>query len=67
MPMSECMDSRDNQGAEITRVSPELALVDPDLASRLQRWLPTRRPQRPPLPSLGVQRMNALAADADSA
>jgi len=38
---------------DISRVSPELALVDPELASRLRARVPRKLPgHRPPLPVL---------------
>jgi hypothetical protein len=50
------MTVRAAPGPEAARVSPELALVDPDLARRLRQWLPApRRPRRPPLPELGSE------------
>jgi hypothetical protein len=38
---------------DIARISPELALVDPELAHRVRRRIPRKVPgTRPPLPSL---------------
>jgi hypothetical protein len=38
---------------DLTRVSPELALIDPELARRLRHRVPRKRPgHRPPLPVL---------------
>jgi hypothetical protein len=38
----------------LARITPELALVDPDLARRTRRWLPTSGARRTlPLPVLG--------------
>jgi hypothetical protein len=38
---------------DIVRISPELALVDPELAYRVRRRIPRKVPgMRPPLPSL---------------
>ena len=38
---------------DITRISPELALVDPELARRVRHRVPQKRlGQRPPLPVL---------------
>jgi hypothetical protein len=61
------MVEHDPRSADTGRVSPELALVDPDLARRLQRWVPARRPRRPPLPSLRSPRVAVLATDTESA
>jgi hypothetical protein len=39
--------------ADIARISPELALVDPELACRVRDRIPRKRPgHRPPLPVL---------------
>jgi hypothetical protein len=48
------------------RITPELALVDPDLASRVRKWLPTGRTGRkPPLPALRhASRASAEAPEA---
>ena len=38
---------------DLARISPELALVDPELAHRLRHRIPRKRPgHRPPLPVL---------------
>jgi hypothetical protein len=40
-------------GTEVARITPELALVDPELRRRIQHWIPRKIPgRRPPLPSL---------------
>jgi hypothetical protein len=51
--MNDSTDHRDVEGREPGRVSPELALVDADLARRLRRRVPTTQQwKRPPLPVL---------------
>lgn len=48
---------------DLTRVSPELALVDPELARRLRHRVPRKRPgHRPALP---VLRLPAAAKSVD--
>jgi hypothetical protein len=53
---------------DIARISPELALVDPELARRLRHRLPRKRPgHRPPLPVLRLPAgPGAAAGPADS-
>ncbi len=51
--MTNSMDTTDVKGTDLARVSPELALVDADLAHRLRRRVPTTwQWKRPPLPVL---------------
>jgi hypothetical protein len=54
MPMSSSMEPTGTTlPPDITRVSPELALVDADLARRLRARIPRKRPgHTPPLPIL---------------
>jgi hypothetical protein len=53
MPMTTSMEVTDVKGTDLARVSPELALVDADLAHRLRRRVPTTRQwKRPALPVL---------------
>jgi hypothetical protein len=64
MPMTNPMATTDVNRTEPARVSPELALVDADLAHRLRRRVPTTlRWKRPPLP---VLRHAAVAHGGDS-
>ena len=50
---------------DIVRISPELALVDPELARRVRRRIPRKIPGlRPPLPSLSVVPPLATRSDA---
>jgi hypothetical protein len=51
--MTDPMHTVDPARRDPTRISPELALVDPDLARRVRKWLPTGRTRpKPPLPAL---------------
>jgi hypothetical protein len=52
--MSEPMNaSAADVRPDVSRISPELALVDPELAHRIRRRVPRKIPgKRPPLPSL---------------
>jgi hypothetical protein len=48
---------------DIARISPELALVDPELARRVRRRVPERRlGHRPPLPVLRLPAVEAAHA-----
>jgi hypothetical protein len=58
------MHERDAERPDVTRVSPELALVDPELARRLRLRLPRRLPpRRPPVPVLRLAASAEGAAD----
>jgi hypothetical protein len=52
---------------DLLRVSPELALVDPDLARRLRARIPRKRPgHAPPLPILRLPSAPVRDANASS-
>ncbi len=54
MPMADPMhSSMHHTRRNPARITPELALVDPDLAHRVRKWLPaSRMGRKPPLPAL---------------
>jgi hypothetical protein len=50
--------------AELARISPELALVDPELARRVRNRVLRKRPgRRPPLPVLRLQSVGEPAPE----
>ena len=67
MPMNEQMEaSAVNLAPDVPRISPELVLVDPELADRVRGRVPRKRPgHRLPLPVLRL--VDGAAPDADAA
>jgi hypothetical protein len=60
--MTESMDATAADRLDIARISPELALVDPELARRLRRRIPPKRlGHRPPLPVLRLPVRDTVA------
>jgi len=50
---------------DVPRISPELVLVDPELAERVRHRIPRKLPgHRPPLPALRLQSVPARDGDA---
>ena len=64
--MTESTNVRaDAPGRNVARISPELALVDPDLAVRVRKWLRANcLSRRPPLPVL--RHTTGLVSDGNS-
>jgi hypothetical protein len=53
---------------DVPRISPELALVDPELAQRIRHRIPRKLPgQRPPLPILRLPSVAAHEGDSAQA
>jgi hypothetical protein len=67
VPMNDPMEaSAVNRAPDVPRISPELALVDPELADRVRGRIPRKRPgHRLPVPVLRL--MDGAAPDADAA